>query len=306
MSTNQEPKPTLAGVTLFVAGGTRGIGEAIALRAAQDGANVIVTGKTTEEDDKHKGTIYSVAEKIEKAGGKALALVCDVRIEEQVVEAMRQGAEKFGGIDILVYIPSVIILGEMLDQHLTMKRYDLMHDVIARGTYLTCRAAIPYLKQSKNPHILTLSPPLNVKPTWLTGHIAYSSAKFGASMVTMGVAAENKGIGVNALWPETAIDTKAIEHLMGEDGRRHSRTVDIVADAAHWILTQNAADCSGNFFIDSQVLLDSGVTDFSKYAVEPGQDLQLDFYLDKAVTEGVVAKTIPIGVTPAVEFSPCS
>lgn len=281
---------SLKGKTLFIAGATRGIGKAIALRAARDGANIIVTGKTTEEDEKHQGTIYSAAAEIEAAGGKALAIKCDIRFEEEVVEAMRQGAEKFGGIHILVNNASAINLTGTLDTE--MKRFDLMQTVNARGTFLCCKAALPYLQKADNPHILTLSPPLNMKPRWFARHAAYTMAKYGMSMITLGLAAEQKdsGIAVNSLWPETAIDTAAIRHLLGEDGVRQSRKTDIVADAAYWILTQKASSLTGNFFIDAKVLLDSGMTDLSGYAVEPGQKLRLDFFLDEPVSREAGAK----------------
>jgi citronellol/citronellal dehydrogenase len=273
----------LAGKTLFISGGSRGIGLAIALRAARDGANVAIAAKTTEPHPKLPGTIYSAADDIEKAGGKALPLQVDIREEEQVVAAARQTADKFGGIDILINNASAINLTPT--EATPIKRFDLMFGVNVRGTFLCTQAVLPYLKQSgerkRNPHILTLSPPLNMDARWFGPHVAYTMAKYGMSMCVLGHAQEFKpyGIAVNALWPRTVIQTAALQMIPGVKPE-HCRSVDIMADAAHAVLTSDAATTSGNFFIDEEVLRRAGVSDLAKYSVVPGsKQLMPDLFL---------------------------
>jgi len=274
---------SLKGKTLFISGGSRGIGLAIALRAARDGANIAIAAKTTEPNPKLPGTIYTAAEEIEKAGGKALPLQVDIREESQVVEAARQTAEKFGGIDILVNNASAINLTPT--EATPIKRFDLMFGVNVRGTFLCTQSVLPYLKQSaerkRNPHVLTLSPPLNMEPRWFAPHVAYTMAKYGMSMCVLGHAQEFKpyGIGVNALWPRTVIQTAALQMIPGVKPE-HCRTVEIMADAAHAVLTSDAATTTGNFFIDEEVLARAGVTDLAKYSVVPGsKQLLPDLFL---------------------------
>ncbi len=270
----------LAGKTLFITGASRGIGKAIALRAARDGANVVVAAKTAEPHPKLPGTVYSAAEEIEAAGGKALACVVDIRFEEQVRAAVNQAVEIFGGIDILVNNASAISLTNTPST--TMKRYDLMHQVNTRGTFLCSQTCLPLLKGAENPHILNLSPPLNMEARWFAPHVAYTMAKFGMSMCVLGMAAEleSAGIGVNALWPRTAVATAAVRNLLGGDAMiQCSRKVEIMSDAAHAILVRPARECTGNFFIDEDVLRAEGVTDFDQYAVEPGNTLMPDLFV---------------------------
>lgn len=272
--------PDLKGKTLFITGSSRGIGKAIALRAAEDGANIAVIGKTAEPHPKLPGTVYSACEEIEAAGGKALPLILDIRFEDRVEAAVKQVAEAFGGIDILVNNASAISLTPT--PMTTMKRFDLMHQVNTRGTFVCSKACVPFLKKADNPHILNLSPPLNLDPKWFKNHVAYTMAKYGMSMCVLGMAEEFRGagIGVNALWPRTAIDTAAVRNLLGGDSMaRRSRTTQIIADAAWQILTRDAADCTGNFFIDDEVMIEAGVTDFDVYAVDPSLDLAPDFFL---------------------------
>lgn len=271
----------LEGKTLFITGASRGIGESIALRAAQDGANIIIAAKTAEPHPKLPGTIYTAAEKVEKAGGKALPVVCDIRFEDQVEQAVKQGAERFGGIDILVNNASAINLSGTLET--PMKRFDLMHQINLRGTFLTSQKCLPYLLEGKNPHILNLSPPLNLNPEWFGRHVAYTMAKYGMSMCVLGMAHEFKdqGVAANALWPRTMIATAAVQNLLGGDKSiQASRKPEIVADAAYAILTRDSRSCTGNFFIDDDVLREEGVTDFDKYAVAPGNKLGTDLFLD--------------------------
>ncbi|PRQ01175.1 SDR family oxidoreductase [Enhygromyxa salina] len=271
----------LAGKTLFITGASRGIGKAIALRAAKDGANVVIAAKTATPHPKLEGTIYTAAEEIEQAGGKALPLIVDVRDEDQIQAAVTQAVECFGGLDILINNASAIMLTGTLQTPL--KRFDLMHQVNARGTFACSQACIPHLLKADNPHILNISPPLNLNPRWFQGHVAYTMAKYGMSMCVLGMAAEfaRKGLAVNALWPRTPIATAAVENLLGgEQMMRQSRTVDIMADAAHLVLTRDAKTCTGNFFIDDELLAEAGVTDLSKYAVDPTQELLPDFFLD--------------------------
>lgn len=273
---------SLKGKTLFITGASRGIGHAIAMRAAQDGANIVIAAKSETEHPQLSGTIYSAAADIEKAGGNALAVVCDVRFEEQVNAAFKAAVDKFSGIDICVNNASAIQIKGTAE--LEMKRWDLMHQVNARGTFLCSKYALPYLRQASNPHILNISPPLNLNPRWFAPCVAYTMAKYGMSMCTLGMAQEFKeqGIAVNSLWPETAIATAAVKNLLGgEEAIKSSRDPRIMADAAYWIFNQPAKSCTGNFFIDVKILQKTGVTDFTPYAVEPGHKLALDFFLDE-------------------------
>ena len=271
---------SLQGKTLFVTGASRGIGLAIALRAARDGANVAIAAKTAETHKHLPGTIYSAAEEIEKAGGKALPLIVDVRDEANVLDAVEQTAAKFGGIDICVNNASAIQLTGTLATD--MKRYDLMNQVNARGTYLTSKACIPHLKRSANPHVLMLSPPLDMNPRWFKGHVAYTMAKFGMSMCVLGMAEEFRedGIAFNALWPRTGIATAAIQFaLAGEEGMKSCRTTDIMADAAYAIFNKRSRDFTGNFLIDDTFLYGEGERDFDKYRVDPTAPLMPDFFV---------------------------
>ncbi|WP_106392166.1 SDR family oxidoreductase [Enhygromyxa salina] len=271
----------LAGKTLFITGASRGIGKAIALRAAKDGANVVIAAKTATPHPKLEGTIYTAAEEIEQAGGKALPLIVDVRFEDQIRAAVAKAVETYGGLDVLVNNASAIMLTGTLETPL--KRYDLMHQVNARGTFACSQACIPHLLEAANPHILNISPPLNLNPRWFQGHVAYTMAKYGMSMCVLGMAGEfaRKGLAVNALWPRTPIATAAVENLLGgEQMMKQSRTVEIMADAAHEVLTRDAKQCTGNFFIDEELLREAGVDDFTKYAVDPSQELLPDFFLD--------------------------
>ena len=275
---------SLSGKTLFVTGASRGIGLAIALRAARDGANVVVAAKTAETHKHLPGTIYSAAEEIEKAGGQALPLIVDVREEASVMAAVEQAVQRFGGIDICVNNASAIQLTGTLATD--MKRYDLMNQVNARGTYLTSKACIPHLKRSANPHVLMLSPPLDMNARWFAGHTAYSMAKFGMSLCVLGMAAEFKadGIAFNALWPRTGIATAAIKFaLSGDDGMARCRTVEIMADAAHAIFEKPAREFTGNFLIDDSFLYAEGTRDFDKYRVDPTQPLMPDFFVPDAM-----------------------
>ncbi len=271
---------SLRGKTLFVTGASRGIGLAIAVRAAADGANVAIAAKTDRPHPKLPGTIHTAAREIEEAGGRALPLVCDIRAEEQVEAAVAKTVETFGGIDVLVNNASAISLTGTLDT--PMKRFDLMFGVNVRGTYLCSRACLPHLLEAANPHVLNLAPPLNLNPRWFQGHVAYTMAKYGMSMCVLGMAEEyrDRGVAFNALWPRTAIATAAIAMIGGEPMLKHSRKPAILADAAHWILTRQARECTGNFFVDDEVLAGAGVTDLSAYAVEPGAELVADFFLD--------------------------
>jgi citronellol/citronellal dehydrogenase len=270
---------SLYGKTLFITGASRGIGKAIALRAAEDGANIVIAAKTTEPHPKLPGTIHSAAQEIEDAGGRALALVVDVRDEAAVDAAVAQAAQHFGGIDIVVNNASAIGLTGTLDT--PVKRFDLMFDINLRGTWVTTRACLPHLLRAENPHILTLSPPLNFEPRWLAPHPAYTTSKYGMTLLTLALAEEfrDHGVAANALWPRTVIATSAVDLLPSvEPGA--CRKPEIVADAAHWILTRRARDVSGLCFIDEAVLAQAGVTDFDVYAVEAGRELLLDLFLD--------------------------
>ncbi len=273
----------LEGKTLFITGASRGIGLAIGLRAAQEGANVVIAAKSAEPHPKLEGTIYTAAEAIEKAGGKALPLAVDIRDEERVKTAFEEAVARFGGVDIVVNNASAISLSPA--EATEMKRFDLMHSVNARGTFMVSKYAIPYLKKAQNPHILTLSPPLDMQEKWFAGHTAYSMAKFGMSLVVLGLAGElrSAGIAVNALWPRTAIATAAVENILGgEELMRRSRHPSIVADAACRIFKKPSRDCTGHFFIDDTFLSGEGVTDFSAYRVDPSKPLQPDFFVPDA------------------------
>lgn len=272
--------PSLKGKTIFISGASRGIGKAIALRAAADGANLVVAAKTSEPHRVLPGTIYSAAEEIEEAGGNALPLQLDVRDENAIVAAVATASEHFGGLDVLVNNASAINLTGTLQT--PMRRFDLMFSVNVRATFALSQACIPWLLKAKNPHILTLSPPLNMNPVWFKDHAAYTMAKYGMSMCVLGMAEEfrDQGIAVNALWPRTAIDTAAIRLLGDTVKPGNCRTAAIMADAAHSILCSDAGNNSGNFYIDDEVLAREGVTDFDQYAVEPGAPLLKDLFLD--------------------------
>lgn len=269
---------SLSGKTLFITGASRGIGLAIALRAARDGANVAIAAKSGVANPKLPGTIHTAAAQVEAAGGRALALKCDIREEDDVRAAVAATVAAFGGIDILVNNASAIWLRGTLDT--PMKRFDLMQQVNARGTFLCAQACLPHLLRSGNPHILTLAPPPTLDPKWWAPHTGYTLAKMGMSFVTLGLAAEfgPQGVAVNALWPKTVIATDAINMIPGVEARR-CRTPQIVADAAHAVLVRKARGFSGNFLIDEDVLRDAGVSDFARYAVEPGQPLLPDLFL---------------------------
>ena len=272
--------PNLNGKTLFITGGSRGIGKAIGLRAARDGANVVIASKTTEPHPKLPGTIYTAAEEVEQAGGRALPVKVDIRFEDQIHAAVDEAVATFGGIDILVNNASAIFLAGTLQT--PMKRFDLMHAVNARGTFATSQVCLPYLKQAANPHILNLAPPLNMEARWFAPHVAYTMAKYGMSLCVLGMAEEFRGDGVavNALWPRTVIATAAVRNLLGgEEAIQRCRRPAILGDAAHWILTQDSRACTGNFFIDDDVLRQTGVTDFAPYAVDPEMALLPDFFI---------------------------
>jgi citronellol/citronellal dehydrogenase len=271
---------TLAGKTLFITGASRGIGLAIALRAARDGANIVVAAKTAEAHPKLPGTIYTAAADIEAAGGKALLLIVDVRDEASVQAAVDKAVETFGGIDICVNNASAISLTGTLATD--MKRYDLMHQINGRGTFLTSKICLPHLKKAANPHILALSPPLDLNPRWFASHVAYSMAKFNMSIIALGLSGELKahGIAANTLWPRTTIATAAVRNLLGGDALiRRSRTPEIMGDAAHLILTQDAKTFTARFCIDDTLLFQHGVTDFEKYRVDKTQELAPDFFV---------------------------
>ena len=270
----------LAGKTLLITGASRGIGKAIALRAARDGANIAVAAKTHRKHPVLPGTIHSAVEEITAAGGQGLAIRLDVRDEESIENAVSETVSHFGGLDILVNNASAIMLNGTLD--LPVKRYDLMFDTNVRGTYLMSRASIPWLLKAPNPHVLNLAPPLNMNPKWFKDHVAYTMAKYGMSMCVLGMAEEfrRKGIAFNALWPRTVIATAALNIFEGRFNPNHCRTEEIMADAAHAILRQDARLCTGHFFLDEDVLRGTGVTDFEKYSVKPGEPLLKDLFLD--------------------------
>ena len=288
----------LQGKTLFITGASRGIGLAIGLRAARDGANVAIAAKSAEPHKHLPGTIYTAAEEIEAAGGKALPLIVDVRDEQSVEAAVQQTADKFGGIDICVNNASAISLTGTLDT--PMKRYDLMNQVNARGTFMTTRACLPFLKKADNPHVLALSPPLDMSAKWFAGHSAYTIAKFGMSMCMLGMAEEFKvdGVACNALWPRTAIATAAVQFALGGDAMiQASRTPEILADAAYEIFTTPSRELTGEFLIDDAFLYSRGVKDFEQYRVDPSKPLVLDFFVpDDATPPPGVAETLMQGI----------
>ena len=275
---------SLAGKRIFITGGSRGIGLAIALRAAADGASIAIAAKTAEENPKLPGTIFSAAKEIEAAGGIALPIQCDIRDEAAIEAAVAKAATQFGGLDILINNASAINLTPT--EKTPAKRFDLMFDVNVRGTFLSSQAAIPYLRESakagRNPHILTLSPPLSMSPKWFKNHVAYTMSKYGMSMCVLGMSEEFKreGIAVNALWPRTAIDTAALQMIPGVD-TDFCRKPEILADTAYIILNREAKTTTGNFFVDDEVLASEGITNLEKYSVKPGTtDFLLDFFLD--------------------------
>jgi citronellol/citronellal dehydrogenase len=272
--------PSLQGKTLFITGASRGIGLAIGLRAAKDGANVVIAAKTDAPHPKLPGTIHTAAADIEKAGGRALACVVDVRSEDQIQAAVTKAVDAFGGIDVLVNNASAISLTGTLST--PMKRFDLMHEINTRGTFACSQACLPHLLKANNPHILNIAPPLSMEAKWFAPHVAYTMAKFGMSLCVLGMAEEfrSEGVAVNALWPRTVIATAAVQNLLGGDATmRGSRTPDIMADAAHVILTRPSRECTGNFFVDEDLLRSTGVTDFARYQTVPGAELLPDFFL---------------------------
>ncbi|KAM5184856.1 hydroxysteroid dehydrogenase-like protein 2 [Callospermophilus lateralis] len=289
----------LAGCTVFITGASRGIGKAIALKAAKDGANIVIAAKTTQSHPKLSGTIYTAAEEIEAAGGRALPCIVDVRDEQQINDAVEKAVEKFGGIDILVNNASAISLTNTLET--PTKRVDLMMSVNTRGTYLTSKACIPFLKKSKIAHILNLSPPLNLNPMWFKQHCAYTIAKYGMSMCVLGMAEEFRGeIAVNALWPRTAIHTAAMDMLGGSGVESQCRKVDIIADAAYSIF-KKPKSFTGNFVIDENILKEEGIKNFDIYAVKPGQPLLPDFFLDEHPEVAVIKQMESPGAVPEVK-----
>lgn len=266
--------------TVFISGASRGIGKAIGLRLAASGANIVIAAKTAEPHPKLPGTIFTAAEEMERAGGKALPIVMDIRFEDQIQNAVKLAVETFGGIDILVNNASAISLTPT--EQTDAKRYDLMHTINTRGTFLLSRACIPHLRKAANPHILNLSPPLNLAPQWFANHVAYTISKYGMSMCVLGMAEEyrEEGIAVNGLWPQTLIATAAVLNLLGGDEMiRRSRHPAILADAAYVILRRNSRDCTGHLYVDEEVLKEEGITDFSGYAVDPGASLIPDLFL---------------------------
>ena len=276
-----ESKFSLRGLTVFITGGSRGIGKAIALKLAKEGANIVIASKTAEPHPKLEGTIHSAAAEIEALGAKALALQLDVRYEEQIQAAVEQAVNTFGGIDVLINNASAINLSPA--ETTEAKRFDLMHSINVRGTFLMCKHCIPHLKKGTNPHILNLSPPINLNPKWFAQHLAYTMSKYGMSMIVTGLAEELKPykIAANALWPKTTIATAAVQNLLGGDFLiQRSRTPHIVADAAFHILSKPSTECTGNFFTDEEVLQKEGVTDFDQYAVNLKELLVRDLFLD--------------------------
>lgn len=267
--------------TFVITGATRGIGKAIALKFAREGANIVVAAKSTEENPKLGGTIYSASEEIEKVGGKALPVKCDIRNEDEINEVVKQAVEKFGGIDFLVNNASAISLTQI--EQTDAKKFDLMHAVNSRGTFLMSKACIPFLKKSSNPHILTMSPPLNLNIKWFGNHLAYTMSKYNMTMIALGLSEELKqySIASNSLWPQTTIATAAVKNLLGgESLMKMSRTPEIIADAAYFIFSQPSSTFSGNAFIDEKVLEKAGITDLEKYSVVPGGRLYKDLFLD--------------------------
>lgn len=272
---------SLKNKTVFITGASRGIGKAIALRLAAEGANIVIAAKSTEENAKLGGTIFSSAKEVEEAGGQALPVQCDIRFEEQIDNAVNKAVEKFGGIDMVINNASAISLTPT--EQTEPKRYDLMHDINVRGTFFVTKACIPFLKKSSHAHILTLSPPLNMNPKWFSKHVAYTLTKYNMSMMAIGWAEELKknNIASNALWPKTTIDTAAVRNLLGgETLAKMSRTPQILADAAFYILSQNPAQCTGNCFTDEEVLAAEGIIELDKYSVVPGAKLYKDLFID--------------------------
>jgi citronellol/citronellal dehydrogenase len=285
----------LTGKTIFITGGSRGIGLAIALRAARDGANIAIAAKTSDPNPKLPGTVHTAAAEIEAAGGRALPIVCDIRFEDQVAAAIAKTVETFGGIDICINNASA--LSPTGTEATDMKRFDLMHAINTRGTFLTTKLCLPYLRKAANPHVLVLSPPLDLQPKWFKDHVAYSIAKYGMSLCVLGMAEEFRkdGIAVNALWPRTAIATAAIANVLGRDLIAMSRTPDIMADAAYLILNQPSSELTGQFLIDDSFLFEKGgITDFTPYRVDPAKPLVQDFFVpdDRPPPPGV--KVIPL------------
>ena len=269
-----------SGKTIFITGGSRGIGKAIALRLAAEGANIAIAAKSVEENPKLGGTIFSAAKEIEDTGGKALAVQCDIRFEDQIALAVQKTVDTFGGIDILINNASAISLTPVVST--SVKSFDLMHDINVRGTFFVSKACIPFLKNGNNPHILNLSPPINMEPKWLKDHVAYTMSKYNMSMIALGLAGELKqlGIAANTLWPKTTIATAAVKNLLGGEMLINmSRKPDIVADAAYYILLKASTECTGNSFIDEEVLTNEGITNFDKYAIVPGGKLYTDLFL---------------------------
>ncbi len=268
------------GKTVFITGASRGIGRAIALKLAEEGAQIVIAAKSVEENPRLGGTIFSVAKEVAEAGGKALPVACDIRFEDQIAQAVAKTIEMFGGIDILVNNASAISLTNI--ESTEPKRFDLMFDINVRGSFFVSRACIPHLRKGNNPHILHLSPPVNLDRKWFGAHTAYTLSKYNMSLIALGLAEElkNQGIAANALWPQTTIATAAVQNLLGgEQLMQMSRTPQIVADAAYYILQRPAASCTGNFFIDEQVLAEEGITDLSRYSVVPGAQLYTDLFL---------------------------
>lgn len=266
--------------TVFITGASRGIGKAMALRLAKEGANIVVAAKSVEEDPRLGGTIFSAAQEVEAAGGKALAVQVDIRHEDQVQAAVQQAVDRFGGIDVLINNASAIQLTPT--EQTETKRFDLMQSINVRGTFLMGKYCIPHLRKGNNPHIITLSPPINLQPKWLGGHIAYTITKYSMSILALGWAAELKSAGIasNALWPRTTIDTAAVRNLLGGEAlAKMSRTPDIIADAVYYILRKPAAQCTGNTFIDEEVMAAEGITDLSHYSVVPGAELYRDLFV---------------------------
>lgn len=274
---------SLAGKTLFITGASRGIGLAIAKRAAQDGANIVIAAKTAEPHAALPGTIHTAAAEVEAAGGQALPLVCDIRDDDAVANAVAAAVDRFGGIDIVVNNASAIAL--LGTEEVSMSRFDLMHQVNARGTFLVSKTCLPWLRKAENPHILALAPPLNMQEKWFAPHVAYSMAKYGMSLCVLGMAGEfrDDGIAVNALWPRTTIATAAVNMLGGEELMQHSRKPEIMADAAYVILSKPSREFTGNFCIDDTVIEGEGITDLSAYAVNPDFELAPDFFVDPKI-----------------------
>jgi NAD(P)-dependent dehydrogenase (short-subunit alcohol dehydrogenase family) len=266
--------------TILITGASRGIGKAMAIRLAKEGANIVIAAKSVDEDPRLGGTIYSAAAEVEAAGGKALAVQVDIRNEDQIQIMVQQAVDKFGGIDVVINNASAIQLTPT--EQTETKRFDLMQSINVRGTFLVVKHCLPFLRKGKNPHIITLSPPVNLNPKWMGGHIAYTITKFNMSMLALGWAAEFKGAGIasNALWPRTTIDTAAVRNLLGgETLAKMSRTPEIIADAVYFILKKNASQCTGNTFIDEEVLAGEGITDLEKYSVVPGAHLYTDLFV---------------------------